>query len=143
MEDQDNLATYEGLLAAGQENSRYQQMMEAQKAQAEMMRQRGVAPEGQMISGHYVAPHVLQQLGSLANNVGAAYKDKQAQEAATGLNKSMGDQNSLILKALLRNQQAAQPKPPTPAVATPPINVYPTITPQMKADAEQQGLMGR
>lgn len=140
MEDStNNLADYEALLAAGQENTRYQQMMEQQKAQAEFMRGRGAPVEGQMISGHYVAPHAFQQMGALANNVGAAYKDKLVQDASADLNKSMGSQNSLILKALMRNQQAAQPK----IQATPPINPYPTITPQMRSDAETQGLMGR
>jgi len=118
---------YEALLAAGTENSRYQRMMEMQKAQAEHMRQQGAPAQGQMVSGHYVAPNITQHLGSLANSFGAAYKDKQFNESGAGLDKSMGSQNALILNALRRNQQAGQspmPAPQAPQYSGPPQ--YPT-----------------
>ena len=114
MNDEIDPADYEALLAAGQENSRYQRMMEQQQAQAKLMRERSTPVDGQMVSGHYVAPHALQQLGSVANAFGAAYTDKQAQESGLGLEKSMGAQNALILKALTRNRNTGQtPKVPS------------------------------
>lgn len=115
---------YEALLAAGEENARYKRMMEQQQAQAQMMRERGGPVQGQMVSGHYVAPHALQQLGGLANTIGAAYKDKQAQESGVGLEKSMSGQNQLILKALMRNRQAGQPKPIATNPIAPDLNDY-------------------
>lgn len=104
----EDAAEYEALLAAGTENARYQRMMEQQQKQAQLMRERSDPGQGQMISGHYVAPHALQRLAGLANSAGAAYMDKKAGESGAGLEGSMGKQNQMILARLLRAQQ--QPK---------------------------------
>ena len=109
MMQEENPADYEAMLAAGQENARYTRMMQEQKERAATLREQGAAPKGQMVSGHYVAPHATQHLGSLANNLMAGRADQQASESGAGLERSMGGQNSLVLKALMRNRQAAQP----------------------------------
>ena len=113
MQEDDNGADYEALLAAGQENARYKRMMQQQKSQADYMRANSDPGQGQMISGHYVAPHALQRLSGLTNAAGAAYTDKQAEKSGAGLDASMGSQNALILKALMRNRSASKQSPYT------------------------------
>lgn len=109
MMQEDEAPDYEALLAAGQENARYKRMMEEQQARATMLREQGADPKGQMVSGHYVAPSITQHLGSAASNIMAGRADRQASENGAGLEKSMGGQNAMILKALMRNRQAGQP----------------------------------
>ena len=115
MMQEDQAPDYEALLAAGQENARYKRMMEEQQARAAMLREQGADPKGQMIGKHYVPPNITQQLGSAASNIMAARADRQGSSNAAGLEQSMGGQNALILKALMRNRQAAQPAMPVPS----------------------------
>jgi len=100
---------YEGLLAAGQENARYKRTMAEQQKMADYMRQGAAPAQGQMVSGHYVAPSWTQQLASLGSAVGSGMKSREAEKSGTGLDSSMGSQNALILKALMRNRSAQQP----------------------------------
>jgi hypothetical protein len=57
-------------------------------AQAAALRQQAIQEEmakGQMVSGHYVAPHWTQQLGPLVNNVLAGVTERGAQKDQTQL----------------------------------------------------------
>lgn len=113
----EEIKEYEALLAAGTENARYQRMMEMQKAQAEAMRGAGGPAQGQMVSGHYVAPSWTQHLSSLANSYMSAKKSQQAEESGSAFDKSQGMQNSMVLKALLKNRMSGMQPPQTAPVA--------------------------
>jgi len=67
-----------------------QQNLNRQQQMAQMLMQQGQQiPQGQMVSGRYVAPSIFQNLASLANTAAGAYLqnkgDKQALELATKL----------------------------------------------------------
>lgn len=54
---------------------------ERQRKLAEALRAAGQeAPQGQMISGHYVAPSIFQQLAPLANTLGGVFAGRRADE---------------------------------------------------------------
>lgn len=124
---------YEALLEAGKQNQAYQAEMEKQKALATRLRG---APElaGQMVSGHYVAPNILEVINDVRRSRSAAEAEKAQAAATTGLGESMSRQNQRILARLLRDQQ-----PMTPPAATLPIN---PITPDMAMRGQQEGMKG-
>lgn len=66
------------LLAAQQQLNRQQQM-------AQMLMQQNQQPQGQMISGRYVAPSFFQQLAPVANQLTGAYLAKQGDTQAAKL----------------------------------------------------------
>jgi hypothetical protein len=135
MEEQDN-SDYEALLQAGQQNAAYQRQLEQQKALAERLRS-GPALQGQMVSGHYVAPNILEVINDVRRARAGADADKAAQTAGAGLEGSMTKQNQLVLARLLRGQQ----QPTNPALMGPqPGPNY--VTPAMRTAAEQEGLKG-
>jgi hypothetical protein len=127
MEPQDN-SDYEALLQAGQQNQAYQADIERQKALAARLRG-GPELEGQMVSGHYIAPNALEVIGDVMKKRRANAADAAQTEATSGLGKSQASQNQLILARLLRAQQPQAPAPqPSP------------ITPAMTQGAQQQGM---
>jgi hypothetical protein len=93
-----------------------QQQILRQQKMAEMLMQQGMQqPQGQMISGHYVAPSFTQNLAGLAN----MYFGQRALEK--------GDQAQLDLAKAIRNQEGValadymgqlQGKPAVPAKVT-------------------------
>jgi hypothetical protein len=103
---------YDGLLAAGAQNQSYQAEMEKQKALAARLRS-GPALEGQMVSGHYVAPNALEIIGDVMNQKKANAADAAHTAATAGLGSSMASQNDMILRALRRNQGAQKPAVPS------------------------------
>ena len=63
-----------------------QQLVNRQQQYAQMLMQQGQQqPQGQMISGRYVAPSWAQQLQPVANMLAGAYIGKQSDEQATKL----------------------------------------------------------
>jgi len=64
---------------------------ERQRKMAELLRAQAqkAGPEGQMVSGHYVAPSIFQQLQPLANAAAFAYQDKRATEAEAASNQAI------------------------------------------------------
>lgn len=135
MEMQDDMTDYEALLQAGQQNAEYQRQMEQQRALAERLR---ASPElqGQMVSGHYIAPNALEVIGDVMRRRKASAAEAEQAKAGQGLNESMSKQNQLILARMLRGQQ--QPSPANMG----PQPVMGGITPDMQMRAQQEGMQG-
>lgn len=70
------------LLAAQQQLNRQQQMAQALMSQNQQ-------PQGQMISGRYVAPNFFQQLQPVANMLAGAYLSQKGDEKSTELAKQL------------------------------------------------------
>lgn len=138
---EDNADDYQALLEAGRQNAAYQAEMEKQKALAARLRG-GPELEGQMVSGHYVAPNILELIGDTMQKRRANKADEAHSAATSGLNDSMSKQNQMILARILRAQQQSQLQTP-PQGFTGPIDQQqpPQITPDMAARARQQGMM--
>ena len=134
MDPQDDTSDYEALLQAGQQNAAYQRQMEQQRALAERLRS-GPELQGQMVSGHYIAPNALEVIGDVMKKRRATAADEAHAAAGQGLEGSMSKQNQLILARLLRAQR--EPSPPNMG-PQPPVN---SITPDMTQRAQQQGMM--
>lgn len=103
---------YAQLLAGGTAQQSLERAMALQQKQAEAMR--GATPQGQMVSGHYVAPHAMQYIGEMAKNFSAGKLQSDAQKTGDKMGSAQAAQNSLILKALQRSN--AMNKPPAPPV---------------------------
>lgn len=108
------------LLYAGTANTSLQRALELQKKQAEMMREGAGAPEGQMISGRYVAPHFLQYAGNMARQYAAHKMDQRAQNTGMEIDNNMSKQNQAVLAAILRGRAGTGITPPfNPGYTTP------------------------
>ena len=81
-----------------------QQQLNRQQQMASMLMQQNQQPQGQMISGHYVAPSWSQQLAPVANMLAGAYLTKQgdtkATELAQALREGKNASEEKILQAL-------------------------------------------
>jgi hypothetical protein len=75
--------------------------------------------EGQMVSGHYIPPNFLGQIGGFLNERNANKADKAGSAAGGALDASQASQNQTVLRALLRNRQGGG----EPQIA--PANPYP------------------
>jgi hypothetical protein len=116
------------LIEGGTANQGLQRQYDLQRKQAEMMR--GIAPRGQMVDGHFVAPHFMQYAGEMAKNLSSEKLGQRAQETGGRLDTSMGAQNATILRALLRNRDMNRPQ--TPAInPVAPATSMPTATAPM------------
>jgi hypothetical protein len=119
MNTQDDVLTdeeYQQLLEGGTAQQSLARAMELQQKQAEAMR--GATPQGQMVSGHYVAPNPMQYIGEMAKNYQSARLQDQAMKSGGKMDGVQGAQNAMILKALQRNSmmnrapaQGMQPPP--------------------------------
>jgi hypothetical protein len=81
-----------------------QQELNRQQRMAQMLTQQGAQqPQGQMISGRYVAPSIFQNLAGLANTAAGVYLakkgDEQALELAKGLREYKSMENEAISEA--------------------------------------------
>jgi hypothetical protein len=97
-----------GTLSADQ--AAQQQQILRQQRMAEMLLQQGMQqPQGQMISGHYVAPSITQNLAGLANMYvgqrGIEKADKAQVDLANRL-RQQGVQESQDIMSLMRGRQA-------------------------------------
>ena len=70
-----------------------QQSLQRQQALANMLIQNGQQqPQGQMVSGHYVAPSFAQYLAPLANTAVGVYKGNQVDKRTTELAQALRGQ---------------------------------------------------
>ena len=92
-----------------------QQQILRQQKMAEMLMQQGMQqPQGQMVSGRYVAPSIFQNLAGLANTYVGQKGIERAEQAQLDLAKRLrADESS----ALTDYFQQLQPKPAQPAPA--------------------------
>lgn len=140
-----------------------QQQILRQQKMAEMLMQQGMQqPQGQMISGHYVAPSIFQNLAGLANtyvgqrNLGKAeqaqidlakqlradessamadfMQQKQGKPAQAG-NLQLGDTNQAIGSI---EEPMGQYKPPVAAIPPNPQAAYASLYANPKASATQR-----
>lgn len=95
---------YQQMLQAGTANAQYQRQMEEQKALAARLRENGMDDKGQMVSGHYIPPNVLGQIGGFMNERNANKADKAGSAAGAAYDASQASQNQTVLQALLRNR---------------------------------------
>lgn len=89
-----------------------QRALGTRQKMAMMLMQQNQQPQGQMVSGQYVAPNWAQQLTPVVNQLAGAYLTKQAE-----------DENSKIAKQLRQGKMAAEQNvmdamSPTPAKVT-------------------------
>lgn len=107
------------------------QGLERQRKMAEMLMQQGAqAPQGQMVSGHYVAPSPMQYLGNLAQ---------------IWAGKSMGEESekkAIDLATELRKQQAKQVQDYFNLESGRPGQVMPVAATSTDADAQPSGFYG-
>ena len=92
-----------------------QQQILRQQKMAEMLMQQGMQqPQGQMVSGRYVAPSIFQNLAGLANTYMGQRGIERAEQAQLDLAKRLrADETSAMADFL----QQSQPKPAQPAPA--------------------------
>lgn len=107
------------LLYNGTANATLARALEQQQKQAEMMRSGAGAPEGQMVSGHYVPPHLLQYAGNLAKQYSASRMDKNAVDTGREMDQNTNAQNQAVLAAILRGQ--GRQTPPATPFQPPPV----------------------
>lgn len=107
---EDNVDDYQALLEAGKQNAAYQAEMEKQRALAARLRS-GPELQGQMVSGHYIAPNILELIGDTMQKRRANKADEAHSAATSGLNDSMSKQNQMILARILRANQPAKVDP--------------------------------
>ena len=111
----------------GDQVAQQQQILRQQKM-AEMLMQSGFQqPQGQMVSGHYVAPSLTQNLANLANiymgQRGIEKADKAQQDLATRL-RQQGVKESQDILATLRGREAT-----------------PDVVPQGQTLVDDQGML--
>lgn len=86
------------------------QGLERQRKIAEMLMQQGMqAPQGQMVSGHYVAPSWTQNLAQLANAGLGVYGMNKAEEKQQALAQQYRQASQQELADFLRDKQGTQP----------------------------------
>lgn len=85
-----------------------QQSIDQRRKMAELLRSQTRSPQGQMVSGHYVAPSFLESLVPLANGMAGKYAMDQANQDASALNK---EKNAALVDGLKQYQQIAQGTP--------------------------------
>ena len=88
------------LLAAQQQLNRQQQLAQALISQNQQ-------PQGQMISGRYVAPSVFQQLQPVANMLAGAYLSNKGDEKATELAKQLRQLGATETQDILKAARGA------------------------------------
>jgi hypothetical protein len=115
-----------GTLSADQ--AAQQQQILRQQRMAEMLLQQGMQqPQGQMVSGHYVAPSITQNLANLANvymgQRGIEKADKAQIDLANRL-RQQGVQESQDIISLMRGRQAT-----------------PDVVPQGQTLVDDQGML--
>lgn len=79
-----------------------QQQLNRQQKMAEMLMQQNQQPQGQMISGRYVAPSFFQQLAPVASMLTGAYLGKKGDEQAAALAQRIRDLGEKESKDILQ-----------------------------------------
>jgi len=92
-----------------------QQQILRQQKMAEMLMQQGMQqPQGQMISGHYVAPSIFQNLAGLANTYVGQKGIEKGEQAQLDLAKAIRAQETTALADYM-SQLQGRPAKPAPA----------------------------
>jgi hypothetical protein len=79
-----------------------QQELNRQQRMAQMLMQQGQQqPQGQMISGRYVAPSIFQNLAALANTAAGTYLQSKGDEKALDLAKQLREEGKLETQRLM------------------------------------------
>jgi hypothetical protein len=139
-----------------------QQQILRQQKMAEMLMQQGMQqPQGQMISGHYVAPSIFQNLAGLANTYVGQRGIEKAQQAQIDLAKQLrADESSAMADffkqkegtpAVVQNTELAGPyagnipmpiaqKEITPAIPANPRGAYASLLANEKASPRLQNM---
>lgn len=80
-------------------------------AQAEALRQATNQPTGQMVSGHYIAPSIFQQLIPVMNQIQSGMLRKQAMDQNAQIQKSMQEDASKWMSAMPQATSKEYPGP--------------------------------
>jgi hypothetical protein len=88
-----------------------QQQLNNQQRMAQMLMQQNQQPQGQMISGRYVAPAWTQMLQPVANMLAGAYLSKQGDEKATALAKQIRDLSAIESANILAKKEGTPAMP--------------------------------
>lgn len=108
----DENALYDYLIQIGAMQPEMDQMKRKQ-AQIDALRKNSMeGPQGQMVSGHYVAPSITQYAAQLGNAIGAAYGQK-------GVDQQYGDMNSRQRQMLEELRKRRQPQQAPVSYGTP------------------------
>jgi len=103
---------YQQLLDMGMDNAQIEAAMEAQKAQANVLRGRGEMPQGAMAGRVFVPPSLFQYAGAMANQKVAGDKDRAAAAQQSAMGKNTSAQNQMVMRAILgQGQPMQQPGP--------------------------------
>lgn len=110
----DNLM-FDYLLQMGAMRPEEEEMARKQKMVDALRQQATDTPQGQMVSGHYVAPSFTQYAAQLAN----AYGARKGQQGVNAAMQGMNDRQRLALEEMRRRYQpgaqAAGPQPTVPS----------------------------
>jgi len=119
-----------------------QQQLERSRKMAEMLQQQGMQDQqGQMVSGHYVAPAATQHLARLAAALGGSYMNQQNDQKQIDLadrtrQSGVDDMNSVM--------EALQGTPGDPGIPQPADNgVGPFVPPTAAQPGNKQEAMAR
>ena len=92
--------------------------LKRKQAFVDALRQNAMAaPQGQMVSGHYVAPGLAGLLGQ----IGTAYMAKQGQSQVDEATRGLSEKQRLMLEMLRRKRQV---EPVAPSQPTNPENYW-------------------
>ena len=119
-----------------------QQSLSRQQRFAEMLMQQNQQPQGQMVSGRYVAPSFFQMLQPVANMLAGAYVGKQSDEQASKLAQKLRTQEMADLERY-QTMSNGRPQLPSEELAGPAYNgVAPKIDyPAIQANPQAANLM--
>ena len=125
------------LLAAQQQLNRQQRM-------AEMLMSQNQQPQGQMISGRYVAPAWTQQLAPVVNQLAGAYLANKGDEKATALAQQLrtgrnAAEESIINKMTGAPAQATELAGPYTGNVPMPTAVQPAVAPDLAGALREIG----
>ena len=97
----DENALYEYLIQIGAMQPEMDQVKRKQAMVDALRKQSMEGPQGQMVSGRYVAPSITQYAAQLGNAMGAAYGQKGVDASMQGMN----DRQRQLLEELRKRRQ--------------------------------------
>lgn len=110
-----------------------------QQKLAEMLQTQGLeAPQGQMVSGHYVAPAATQHLARLASALGGTYLNSRNDEQGAALAQQQRDNRIRDMKGVL---SALQGTPGNPGIPLPDDMVGPRVAPTAATPGDPKAAM--
>ena len=91
-------AEYEKLLGYGTQNTGLNRNMQRQLEQAKLLRSKEL--EGQMVSGHYVAPSIIDRAAEAYRGYRGGQMEQQAMQTGGQMDTNTAAQNALILQGI-------------------------------------------